>query len=39
MSERMTTAITFRLKVKTPHGPALVAVTVSEKRDGKFSLP
>jgi len=38
-SERMTTAITFRLRVKTPKGPALVAVTVSEKREAKFSLP
>jgi hypothetical protein len=38
-SERMSTAITFRLRVKTARGPALVAVTVSEKRDAKFSLP
>jgi len=39
LSERMSTAITFRLRVKTAKGPALVVVTVSEKRDGKFSLP
>jgi hypothetical protein len=39
MSERMSTAITFRLRVKTQKGPALVAVTVSEKREAKFSLP
>jgi hypothetical protein len=39
LSEKMSTAITFRLRVKTPRGPAVVAVTVSEKREGKFSLP
>lgn len=39
MSERMSTAITFRLRVKTAKGPALVAVTVTEKREAKFSLP
>ena len=38
-SERMNMMVTFRLTVKTPKGPALVAVTVSSKREAKFSLP
>jgi hypothetical protein len=38
-SERMSTAITFRLRVNTKNGPAIVAVTVSEKREAKFSIP
>ncbi len=38
-SERMITAITFRLRVKTPRGPALVAVTVREKHEATFSIP
>ena len=39
LSERMTMKVAFKLRMKTAKGPALVAVTVGEHREAKFSLP
>jgi hypothetical protein len=38
-AEHMTMSVTFRLRMKTAKGPALVAVTLGEKQEAKFSLP
>ncbi|HEY2367323.1 MAG TPA: hypothetical protein VGH87_13095, partial [Polyangiaceae bacterium] len=37
-TESMDTKVMFRMRVKTPKGPAVVAVTVASKRATKFSL-
>jgi hypothetical protein len=39
MTDHMTMKVAFKLRVKTPKGPALVAVTLGEHREAKFSLP